>query len=285
MINFPKRVILEASNICNLRCLMCAIQRHSVRPKGSMTYSLYKKIIDEISQHEIEYLSLQGGGEPLLHKDIIKFIKYAKKKDIKNVGFATNAFFLTEEKAKKIIEAKLDWISFSVDGYSEDTYNKIRIGSDFKTVINNIKKFIELNKKADKKIKTLVSLVKFSENENELEKFRNFWEPLVDTVNFKVYQTYAGKIQDKRIEKDKETTPIKRMPCHQLLRNDIIILWDGNVIPCCRDIDGVLIYGNVNNDSIASIYNNEIRNGYIKLHKEGKWDEIPLCKNCYEWMF
>jgi radical SAM protein with 4Fe4S-binding SPASM domain len=55
---------------------------------------------------------------------------------------------------------------------------------------------------------------------------------------------------------------------------------DGVVTPCCTDSNRDLNMGNINQNSVKEIWNNEKYEGMRKLHREGKIDEIPTCKNC-----
>ena len=86
-------------------------------------------------------------GEPLLHPEICDFVKYAKDKGLIDVYFNTNAMLLDGNMAKKLIDAGLDRLSISFEGYTRDVYEKYRLGSKFDTVLQNIDSMMELKQK------------------------------------------------------------------------------------------------------------------------------------------
>ena len=75
---FPKRVTLELTNHCNLRCVMCP-RKYMRGPKGYMSFSLYKNIIGQLAEHRDTALVPFFRGESLLHPRCIEMLRYAKK--------------------------------------------------------------------------------------------------------------------------------------------------------------------------------------------------------------
>lgn len=78
-----------------------------------MDWNLYQRIIDEGKEHSLPSVKLSVGGEPLLHPDIIKMVKYAKKNGIIDIYFNTNAVLLTREISEGLIAVALNRISIS----------------------------------------------------------------------------------------------------------------------------------------------------------------------------
>src|SRR3989339_413672 len=124
---FPSNIFVELTNICNLKCPICA-SRKMERPKGYMDFGLYKKIIDECSQYGKVDVMLHMFGESLLHKDFIKMIRYGKQYPDIKLAFSTNATLLNKEYSKELIESGLDGIHLSLDGFTKETYESIRSG-------------------------------------------------------------------------------------------------------------------------------------------------------------
>ena len=73
--NFPQTVTIELTNNCNAKCEYCARQNYG-RKLGYMSYQLLKKIGDEVSFYKLKSLSIAADGEPTLHPDIIKYLRY-----------------------------------------------------------------------------------------------------------------------------------------------------------------------------------------------------------------
>jgi radical SAM protein with 4Fe4S-binding SPASM domain len=126
----PREIQLEVTGACNLACTMCLV---SYRPKvgkrqGALEYERFRQIVDELP--ELERLTLQGLGEPLLAPRLIDMVAYAAARGIA-VGFNTNAQLLTPERSRRLVEAGVAWLHVSVDGATAETYERIRSGARF----------------------------------------------------------------------------------------------------------------------------------------------------------
>jgi MoaA/NifB/PqqE/SkfB family radical SAM enzyme len=78
-----------------------------------------------------------GGGEPLLSPHFLELVESAKRYETE-VYFNTNGTTLTKDIARRLVDLDVDRINFSVDGATEKTFESIRKGAKFITVINNI---------------------------------------------------------------------------------------------------------------------------------------------------
>ncbi|MDD5416927.1 MAG: radical SAM protein [Candidatus Aenigmarchaeota archaeon] len=136
-LGYPHTLMIEPTNYCNLKCPLCPTGAGRLgRPVQTVDFEEYKKIIDEMGKY-IVHLRLFGWGEPLLHKDLFKMVSYAKRKGM-FVNFHTNAFFLTKENTKAMVDSGLDDLNISLDGASQETYSKYRKQGNFQTTIDNI---------------------------------------------------------------------------------------------------------------------------------------------------
>ena len=99
--------------------------------KLNMSFDLFKKIIDECTHYKSHYsIRLSWRGEPFLNPQIFDMVRYAKSKGIKEVSTLTHGGFLNPEKFEELMDAGIDWITFSTDGVGKE-YEKIL--SDFNT--------------------------------------------------------------------------------------------------------------------------------------------------------
>jgi radical SAM protein with 4Fe4S-binding SPASM domain len=133
----PKELQLEITGACNLACRMCLVR---YRPKlgrrsGAMCFHTFKELVDALP--ELERLTLQGLGEPLLAPDLFRMLEYASGRGIR-MGFNTNGTLLTPDASERLVRLGLDWLHVSLDGASAETYEGIRDGSDFARVCENI---------------------------------------------------------------------------------------------------------------------------------------------------
>src|SRR4030042_1647517 len=89
---FPLMVVLSVTYVCNSRCPGCPYTNSTIRETykdaSFMPADLFKKIADECGKYGA-YLRLSGGGEPLLHPQMVDLIEYAKSKGAK-IGLITN---------------------------------------------------------------------------------------------------------------------------------------------------------------------------------------------------
>ena len=166
---FPKRVETELASACNLRCTYCP-RKHMDNLNEFMDFSLFKKLIDELSEYPNTILVLHRRGESLLHPNFIDACKYVKGK-FSQIELATNASLLDEERSKAIIGA-IHYISFSID--IPEVFDRTRIPARYSRIESKIKSFLDLNKG---KAKTQVSMVKTSETpQKNSEVFKKIWK-------------------------------------------------------------------------------------------------------------
>lgn len=149
-ISGPLCVDIETASICDLACPHC-FREYILTPDKIMDFDLYKKIINEIVNLEVPSIKLNWRGEPLLNKQIGKYIEYAKFSGILEVSINTNATNLDEKMSKVLINSGLDQLIYSFDGGTKKTYEKMRPGrfhkNTFEDVYKNIKTFSYIKKK------------------------------------------------------------------------------------------------------------------------------------------
>lgn len=155
-----KTIMVPITHKCNLNCNFCYVPN---REKKDMSINELKSLINKLTSCNF----CISGGEPTLHKDLFRIIKFLKKsKKIKNVGLATNGIKLSNiEYVKKLKEAGLDYVLYSFNGFSEKAYektNKQKLLSTKLKSLENLKKI---------KLKTVLSptLIK-GINEQDIKK-------------------------------------------------------------------------------------------------------------------
>jgi len=135
---------LEVTTRCPLRCRHC---EHTYFPQDyrnqDLSLAQFKKIIDSIPS--LKWINMTGEGSPFMNKDFIPMLRYAKSKDI-YVDFSHDFYTFNDDIGRELINLGIERIYFSIDGCTKETYEKVRVGSDFDRVICNIKRFIELKK-------------------------------------------------------------------------------------------------------------------------------------------
>ena len=273
--DFPIHVDLELNTTCNLKCIMCFQSFDTPKPR-KMEIELFKKIIDEGSEKGLCSIKTQYRGEPLLNKNMPELVKYAKNKGVIEVMFNTNATLLTEEMAMGLIEAGLDKLICSVDGYTKEIYEQIRINANFENVLINIKRLQSLKKKMEsKKPIVRVQMVDGPKNHHQIKEYMKFWGKLVEHV------AIEEKLDWEAVDED--DTPLEDWVCAQLWQR-LLVLADGDILPCCRAIMGgnekVEVLGNAYKDLLENIWKGSRLSKLRALHREGRSHEIKMCRRC-----
>ncbi len=269
----PITLEVEATNCCNEECRMCP-RKFMSRPVGHISEALLKKIIEE-NKNTLELINLFHCGEPLLHPDISKLISICHKANIK-VQITTTGSLLTGEMSYALINSGLDMIVFSIDAVTKETYSHIR-KANFAETVKNIENFIEMKRRLGRGPFVQVQIVKMEINSFEIKKFQSYWRKKADSVRIKPFYN-TGDIASKlnyKIDEKRE----KPRPCIMLWREPVVC-WDGTVLPCCVDLIGQYPIGNIQKDSLKNIWNGEKIQEMRRLHIEGRYKEIELCRNC-----
>ncbi|WMJ81886.1 radical SAM/SPASM domain-containing protein [Clostridium sp. MB40-C1] len=280
-----KKIYIEITNVCNLACKFCP---QTKRKPEFMKLETFSKILDEIKPHG-KYVYFHVKGEPLLHPEIDKFLDLSHEKGFK-VNITTNGTLINKVKDMIITKPALRQVNFSLHSFdgNEDSKNKDEY-------INNILLFVnEANKKTD----ILVSLRLWNLDKNNilnLQKKKNheLLEIIEKEFNLdykieeKILPGRGIKLSDRiYLNQDnefkwpdlKEEEDDGKGFCYGL-RNQIAILVDGTVVPCCLDGEGVLNLGNINENHFSQIIesnrSNNIFNGFSKREAVEE-----LCRKC-----
>src|SRR5579883_1277769 len=138
----PRRIQVEVTGACNLRCRMCIVRYAPALDRtASMPFEEFKSLVDGVPG--LQEVVLQGIGEPLMAPDLFRMLEYATAKGVK-AGFNTNATLHTRRNARRLLDAGVDWLCFSLDGATPETYEFVRDRSRFAVVERNISGFVRL---------------------------------------------------------------------------------------------------------------------------------------------
>ena len=137
----PQRLVLELTNACNLRCIMCG--------RDEANFSLTTFDLDclyslEPLLNEVEEVTLFGWGEPTLHPQFVDILAYLNKFPVKKY-FVTNGMRLDKIK-EAIFEHRVDIMAISLDGAKAETNNKIRVNSDLDFIVEQLKDIVATKK-------------------------------------------------------------------------------------------------------------------------------------------
>ena len=280
-----KKLYIEITNVCNLACSFCP---KTERKSEFMKTDTFAKILEQIKPHA-EYIFFHVKGEPLLHPEIDKFLDLSFEKGFK-VNITTNGTLINKAKDKIMLKPALRQINFSLHSFRGNEG-----GDNEEEYINNILSFV---REARDKTDVIVSfrlwnleqdnLVNLKSKRNRgileiLEKEFDLPYKIQEEVTLargikiadKVYlnQDYTFVWPDLKEEEDDGIGF-----CYGL-RNQVAILVDGTVVPCCLDGEGIINLGNINNIPFSEIVESERANNIFEGFSKRQAVE-ELCRKC-----
>lgn len=198
-----KILIVETTGACNLKCEMCPTTSYTTG-KSLMADDVFEKILDVIKKQSVEEIDLTGWGEPLLDPKLEERIVHIKQaKHTARVGFTTNGTLFHKERVTSILDSEVDWISISFDGASKESYERIRTGSSYERVLENLR-FLSSTRDKERTGLSAVYVV-MRDNLHEMDNFVELFYNLgFDCVTFKPLDVVAKK-EDSRLIPDKES--------------------------------------------------------------------------------
>jgi radical SAM protein with 4Fe4S-binding SPASM domain len=263
----PEIVQIEATNICNAKCVFCP-RDEMHRRQGIMSLELFKKVVDECAELGITHVRMHNYGEAFIDRKLVEKVRYAKQKGIREVGMISNGSLISEPVARGMIEAGLDAINISVDASGKEVFEATRIGLKYDKVISNIERLLRLRAESGKRRPKLILSFVRQNNSVDEQAFIEHWRTIADKVHVTDLHNWAGTLNR---ESD------VNYPCYRPWLT-FTVLWDGRVSLCCADFDGKTILGNLNTHTIAEIWNADAYREVRRQHLESGGPDI--CRAC-----
>ncbi len=276
--NFPLHLDIETTNVCNLKCPMCPrtvmLDKKEFSAQGYMTRDEYKMIIDQAVKYGVKSIKLNYLGEPLLHKDVVWQVEYAKQQGVLDVMMNSNGSLLTPEISEGLLKAGLDKLFISFDSISPDIYEVQRKGTNLGTVINNVYNFAQLRNRSypDTHIRLSMVMYETPEYMAQFEGLKTMWKNLVDAVGYGFYIEHDANSQ--------EFPKVEGFHCEQLFQR-MFLKYNGNVTVCCFDEKDEITVGNWREEDLKNIWVNEKYREMRDTHISGNYCDISLCRRCY----
>ena len=272
----PLCIDVETAAICDLACPFC-YRESLATPDKIINEKLFKNIVDQAADMGVPSMKFNYRGEPLMHPKLHEMIGYAKKKGIIETIINTNATHLTKETSRRLIDSGLDFMIYSFDGGTKETYEKMRPGrfkkNKFEDVYKNIVGFSNVREKMNAKFpRTKIQMILTKEAYTEQASFFDLFHNFVDEVTVTQYFERGGNIEDlsasyKKIYKKlcndlnlPDNSPYlrkadgsisisdSRVPCKQPFQR-MFVTYDGRVALCCEDWGAMHPIGYISDDS------------------------------------
>ncbi|MBQ8187407.1 MAG: radical SAM protein [Clostridia bacterium] len=268
-----KKAFFEITNACNLACTFCHGTR---RPIRYVTTEEFTAVVSKLKGH-VEFLYFHLMGEPLLHPRLAEFLAIAGEMGMR-VILTTNGTLLPKQRDILLSAPALHKVSVSLHSYEVNHLN-----ISLEDYLDGCFAFCR-----DASARGIISVMRLwnaggadSLNETILTRmhstFPGDWREIFSGYKIadRLFLEWGEKFDwpDENAEYRGDTNA-----CYGL-RNQIGILSDGTVVPCCLDADGAIPLGNLYTQELSEILANPRAVRLKRSHENRKIDE-PLCQRC-----
>lgn len=263
----PKYIQIETTIACNAACPFCSHSTLTRTPRR-MPDDLWKKIIDETREMGITYRPFMI-NEPLSDMRLGEIMRYIRKDTSARIEINTNGELMKESRAREILDASIDVVRFSVDGFSAETFDKSRVGLDYDLTVERTYDFIQLAKEIGGAAQIEVRMINMDYNKHEQQPFVDFWTRAGATAI--VTDLYLWPWEP-------DVKPVQ-LPCKKVL-NEMFFYVNGKATLCCWDSHERGVVGDATSEHVMDIWNGAVNSHYRALLAEGRRQEILLCSKC-----
>lgn len=267
-----RKIYVEISNLCNLRCRFCPGTR---RPPHAMTEAEFSALLPKL-QPWTDYLYFHLMGEPLLHPQLERFLELAGQAGF-HVILTTNGVLLPERQAMLLSAPALHKINISLHAFEA---NDLTLPFDV-----YVKGCLEFAQAAEGR--KLVCLRLWNEggeqtqNETILAYIRTMF-PSKWRAGRRGTQIGRGVYVESGDRFDWPDLTAEAGDRHMFcygLRDQLGVLCDGTVVPCCLDHEGDLALGNLADSGLDEILASTRAQAIYRGFSEGQAVEA-LCRRC-----
>jgi MoaA/NifB/PqqE/SkfB family radical SAM enzyme len=228
----PTKLVLEATNVCNLHCPGCFTGvGENGRIHSAISLDFYRQVLGELGDTLLE-IEFYNWGEPFLCKSVPTMIEEAHRKGIRTVICTNFSVPFDEAKAEAVVRAGLSVLSLSIDGAAQENYAKYRRGGDLALVLRNAQMILDAKRRLGSTTPEVIwSYHVFPHNVEEVEAARaKSIEMGFDFFFCSKGFTYGEEWRDTRYD--------YFLPAYRPIRCNF--LWycavihnDGGAAPCC----------------------------------------------------
>ena len=270
-----KKAYVEITNVCNLSCAFCPKTKRAPR---TMTAEEFAIVLDRLKGH-VTYVYLHVMGEPLLHPQLARLMALAEARGMK-ICITTNGTLLGKRSGELLAAKNLHKISVSLHSFEGND----RALSEERAYLEEVWDFAA---KASAR-GVIVALRLWNEGGAETlnrgildflrEKLGSSDWPETRDGSFRLadhlYLERAQKFDWPDLDADETDAQF----CYAL-RDQLGVLADGTVVPCCLDHEGDLALGNLFEDDLDTTLSNtrarELRRGFSRRQPTEE-----LCRRC-----
>lgn len=266
-----KKIYIEITNICNLNCSFCSKDN---RVKESISIENFEKVLKKINNYT-DYVYLHVKGEPLLHRNLKEILDLCLKYN-KYVNITTNGTLL-KDKIDILKHPAIRQINISLHSENNKENYLKEVFSSVEKLRNKIIIYRFWTLKTDELNEKSTEIVE------NIRKFYNLDTNLVEKIKKEKHIKIVDNIYvDKNTEfiwPSLDNDYYNEMGYCYALKDQLAILVDGTIVPCCLDSNGIIKLGNIYENTLEEVITSkrfsDMKQGFCnrKVTEE-------LCKHC-----
>ena len=290
----PFFISIEPVNVCNLHCPECptGMQTKNVKPTN-IDDMMTRNVIDEL-QNTLTHVIFYFQGEPLLNRNFTNLVNYAYSKKLLT-STSTNAQLINDEMAKRIVQSGLDRIIISMDGTTQETYQKYRVGGKLDKTIQAVEFLVKWKRELKSPSPFIeIQFLVLKTNEHQMPEMKILAKKLkADKLSFKTAQLYDFENGNMLLPENKKYSRYELLsdgkyhlknPLHNRCKRQwkgAVVTSRGDVLPCCFDKDSSFVFGNLNEKSFEDCHDSEKALKFREKIRQNR-KQFEMCRNCTE---
>jgi MoaA/NifB/PqqE/SkfB family radical SAM enzyme len=308
---YPRQLEIEVTTACNLKCTICEHTYWNEKPQ-SMTFDRFRIVVDQFPK--LRWIGVTGIGSGFLNPDYMDMLRYLKEERKCFVEFFDHFYNLNETTARELIRIGINKIWVSLESANQDSYNSIRVGSDFDRVLHNIRTMARLKRELRSPIPELwFHFIINKHNVDQMEDYVDlaadltrqekglsapiiYWTNLLafDEVEDLVRRPSADRmaaLSEKCRNKGIFSIVNENVGCYKPMNsctkwNEPFVLVSGRIQPCCalneandRPYQEAHAFANLFETSFREWWKSPAKRTFLRNLKRGVVN--PVCKNCH----
>ena len=284
----PGVIIVDATNVCNLRCPVCPTTFAMTRKRGMMKLEVFKRIVDDFrGRKERPSIYFNFSGEPTLNPELPEFIRYAAEAGHETF-LSTNATRLDAPMCEALIKSGLARVNLCMDGFSKKAQETYRVRSEFEQVKGNIERFLSIRRNLGQaKPFAVLQTLLTSYSENQIQAMTEWAAGAgFDQIRYKTFSlgSYTSEEEKRRYSHFLPTRPDllrhptddERLTC-MAPRGQSVVFWNGDLGLCCIDYDRMVELPNIGEKGFIAAW---MSRPALKARKRGFLKQYEICKGC-----
>ena len=291
----PKSVKVELTARCNYRCGFCALRMRDCQPGADEDMPLedFKRISREMREAGVVELGLFYLGESFMNTELlIAACEYAKQElEYPYVFLTTNGSRATRRSLRRLMQAGLDSLKFSVNAHSPEQFVEIMGVKErlYEKALDAIQDAAEIKEELGASTNIYASSIMYDgEQQEKMEELvetrvrpyvqEHYWLPLYSMGAVATQREEELGYKPTAGNQGRVGGLVKPLPCWSAF-SEGHVRSDLEVSVCCFDADGRFRVGNLKDHSWMEIWHNEqfqeLRRAHLAKNLKG-----TVCEDC-----